>query len=76
MAQTIMMAKRYNKRPSELLGIENDYLAYIFDETAFFLENKATDKEGNIRWTSIRWSDTKGKGSGNEALIRFAQTGK
>ena len=74
MAQTIMMAKRYQKRPSEIMNIDNDYLAYMFDETAMYLENKATDDKGNLKWNRIRWSDN--KSGTNQDLIKFAQTGK
>lgn len=74
MAQTIMMAKRYKKRPSEIMGINNDYLAYMFDETAMYLENKATDDKGRLKWNRIRWSDN--ESGTNQDLIKFAQTGK
>ena len=56
------------------MGIDNDYLAYMFDETAIYLENKATDKEGTIRWNRIKWTDN--KSGTNKDLIKFAQTGK
>jgi len=69
-----MMAKRYKKRPSEIMGINNDYLAYMFDETAMYLENKATDDKGRLKWNRIRWSDN--KSGTNQDLIKFAQTGK
>lgn len=74
MAHTIMIAKRYQKRPSEILNIDNDYLAYMFDETAMYLENSATDKDGNLNWNKIRWIDNKPKT--NKDLIKFMQTGK
>lgn len=69
MAQVIIMAKRYNKRPSEMLSIDNDYLAYCFDEVALFLEVQATDDRGEINWNRIRWKDEKKKS--NKDLIEF-----
>lgn len=69
MAQVIIMAKRYNKRPSEMLNIDNDYLAYCFDEVALFLEAHATDDRGEINWNRIRWKGEKKKS--NKDLIEF-----
>jgi len=63
------MANKYQKRPSEILNIDNDYLAYCFDEAALYLEAEATDKEGNIKWNRIRWKDNKKKT--NKDLIDF-----
>jgi len=63
------MAKRYKKRPSEILNIDNDYLAYCFDEVALLLEAEATNKEGEINWNKIRWKDNKKKT--NKDLIDF-----
>jgi hypothetical protein len=70
MATTIMMAKEYNKRPSEIMGITNDYLAYIFDETALFLLRKATDDQERINWDRIRWKNDK-KNKSNKDLMEF-----
>ncbi len=71
MAQVIIMAKHYNKRPSEILNIDNDYLAYIFDEVALYLESEATDEKGNINWKKIRWTDNKKRS--NRDFIEFIQ---
>lgn len=32
------MAKTYRLRPSELLGVEDSYTAYCFDEACFYFE--------------------------------------
>jgi len=64
------MAKRYNKRPSEIMNIDNDYLAYIFDEAALYLEAEATDDKGQVNWNRIRWKGEKKKKS-NKDLIEF-----
>jgi hypothetical protein len=66
------MAKHYRKRPSEILNIDNDYLAYCFDEVALYLESEATDNNGNINWNRIRWEDDKGKSNNsNKDLMDF-----
>ncbi len=76
MAQVIMMSKRFRKRPSEILNIDNDYLAFIFDETALYLEDKATDDKGNIYINKLKWTDktqaahTHG-GTTNQAMMDF-----
>lgn len=56
------------------MGIDNDYLAYCFDEASYFLEKKATDDKGNINWNKIKWEDKKAKS--NKDLVKFIQTGK
>jgi hypothetical protein len=71
MAQVIIMAKHYRKRPSEILNIDNDYLAYIFDEVALFLEVEATDEKGNTNWNKIKWKDDKKKT--NKDFMEFLQ---
>lgn len=72
MAQVIILANKYQKRPSEILNIDNDYLAYIFDEVALYLESEATDDKGNINWNRIRWKDEKKKS--NKELIEFIKS--
>lgn len=69
MAQVIMMSREYNCRPSEIIFIDDEYLAYCFDEVAFYLLKMATDKEGNIDWRKIRWRGTEKKG--NKEFVRF-----
>ena len=74
MAQVIIMANKYRKRPSEILNIDNDYLAYCFDEAALYLEAEATDDKGQVNWNRIRWKDEKKKS--NRDLIKFIQNHK
>lgn len=71
MASLIMMSKEYQKRPSEIMGLSNDYAAYCFDEVALFLRYQATDKEGNIKWNRIKWKDEKAKT--NKDLMEFIE---
>lgn len=72
MAQVIILANKYRERPSEILGIDNDYLAYCFDEAALYLESEAMDEKGQVNWNKIRWKDEKEKKS-NKDLIKFIQ---
>jgi len=74
MAQVIILAKRYQKRPSEILNIDNDYLAYMFDEVALYLEAEATDDKGKTNWDRIKWADKKSQG--NKELIEFIEKNK
>ena len=68
------MAKQYQKRPSEILNIDNDYLAYMFDEMALYLEAEATDSKGKTNWNRIKWTDKKSQG--NKELIEFIEKNK
>ena len=70
MCQTIVMAKHYNKRPSEILNIDNDFLAYIFDEVALYLESEAIDDKGKYNWYKIRWESEM---KNNKEFIEFLQ---
>jgi len=71
MAQVIIMSKRYKERPSKIVGIEDTYLAYCFDEAALYLESEATDSKGVFKPNKIRWSSN--QPSGNKELIAFIQ---
>lgn len=37
------MVQRYNRRPSEFLGIEDPYTAYCFDEACTFIQKQLDD---------------------------------
>ena len=71
MAQIIMMAKEYRKRPSEILFIDDEYLAYCFDEVAYYLTTEAIDKKGQLNWNKFRWKNTERKT--NADFMRFLQ---
>lgn len=71
-----MIAQMYHKRPSEILGIMDEYEAYCFDETALYLLTAATEKDGRINWDKIRWkygSPVNKNRTTNSALIEFIQ---
>lgn len=72
MAQVIIMAKHYRKRPSDILNIDNDYLAYMFDEVALYLESEATDEKGNTNWKKIKWGNNEKQI--NKELMNFIQS--
>ena len=65
------MAKHYQKRPSEILNINNDYLAYMFDKVALYLEGETTDDKGKLNWNRIKWKDNKKKS--NKDFVDFIQ---
>lgn len=52
-----------------MLNIDNDYLAYCFDEAALYLEAEATNDKGEINWNRIRWKGEKKKS--NKDLMEF-----
>lgn len=74
MANVIMMAKTYQTRPSEIMGISDAYAAYCFDEAALFLLAEATGKDGELNWNKFRWRGAKAKS--NKDFIRFIGGGK
>lgn len=56
------------------MNIDNDYLAYMFDEMALFLEAEVTDSKGKMNWNRIKWTDKKPQG--NKELIEFIEKNK
>lgn len=59
------------------MGIDDDYLAYLFDETALFLEQHATDEKGRIDWNRINWKgENNREKTTNQKLIEFIQRHK
>lgn len=61
MVQTIIIAKKTNTRPSEILGIDYPYLAYMVDEFSLFLESQVTDDKGKVNWDRIKTKSENGK---------------
>ncbi len=39
------MAQEYNKRPSEIMYIEDHYTAFCFDEACFYITTQLRDKK-------------------------------
>lgn len=76
MAQTIIIAREYRKRPSEILGITNAYAAYCFDEVAVYLTREATEQDGTLNWEKLRWPAKKDKSNNNEAFKEFITKGR
>ena len=56
----IHLATQNRARPSELLGIEDDYTAYCLDETCLFMVNQARDGRSRTL-TGLRGSAESGK---------------
>ena len=54
MVNLIQMAHLYKTRPSKLLNIEYDLLAYMIDEFSIFLVQEVTNKNGDIEWNKIK----------------------
>ena len=68
MSQIITMARTYQQRPSEIMGIKDSYTAYCFDETAYYLTQQATDEDGITDFRRIKWTD-RPKQQNNQAFI-------
>jgi hypothetical protein len=74
-AQIIEMARHYQCKPSQILNIDDDYESYCVDEVAFFyVVNAKRDKNGNIKWDSLRWLD--GKKNDTKAFMDFLTKGR
>ena len=71
MAQVIMMSRRYNQKPSQIVNITDGYAAYCFDEAAFCMEMHALDKNGEYKWNRFKWKA--GRNRTNKDLIEFIQ---
>ena len=69
MAQIIMMARSYRKKPSEILGIKDEYTAFCLDEAAYMMEAEVIDKKGEYKWNKLKWKSDKPKS--NKDLINF-----
>ena len=65
-----MMARTYQRRPSEILCIDDEYVAYCIDEVAMLYVAKATDDKGNLKWGRLRWEEKQEK-KGNMDFIEF-----
>ena len=49
------MAKRYRQRPSNIIGVENEYASYCFDEACIFLYEALENKQ-ELKFDSGDWS--------------------
>lgn len=64
----INQSRMYNKKPSEMLNIQDEYIAYCFDEACIYIFNKIQD--GDIP----SWIDEKNTvPENNNNLIKFMQ---
>lgn len=57
----INQANRYNRLPSEILRIKDEYTAFCFDEVCLFISTKIenmSDKEiDNLNWTENKFDE-------------------
>ncbi|MCQ4921562.1 hypothetical protein NE686_00570 [Tissierella carlieri] len=68
------MGRYYQKRPSEIVNIDDEYIAYCFDEVCYFYVAEAMDDEGKINWNKIKWDKEIEKNSKtNKGLLEFMQ---
>ena len=57
----------YHKRPSEILGIQDEYTAFCFDEACIFIKAQLMDKK-KPRWIAQQKTP---KSKNNSGLIDF-----
>ena len=74
MAQIIILADQYQKRPSEILGVDDDYLAYCIDEASLRLKAEAMTDKG-VDWNRLRWSDAAPKKTNQDLMDFIARKG-
>lgn len=62
----ISLAKVYKKLPSEILGIDDEYTSFCFDEACAYITDRLQDKK------RPQWEDEKkaSAGKGNKELIK------
>jgi len=56
------MASTWKKRPSEMLNIDDEYIAYCFDEACTYIINQLKDDK------KPHWKQEKGNRSNNPGL--------
>ncbi len=68
------MGRHYQKRPSEIVNIDDEYIAYCFDEVCYFYTAEAMDDEGKINWNKIKWDkEVKKNSKTNKDILEFMQ---
>lgn len=64
------MGRYYQKKPSEIAAIDDDYIAYCFDEVCYFYVSEAMDDKGKINWNKIKWDSEREKKT-NKDFMEF-----
>lgn len=56
------------------MSIDDDYLAYCFDEVCYYYVNYAMDDKGKINWNKIKWDkEITEVNRSNKDLMNFIQ---
>lgn len=70
----MVLANHHNVRPSEILNIENDWLAYCFDEVCLYYKSECYDEEKyKYNWDKLTFKGDKPKNP-NAELMEFINT--
>lgn len=67
------MARHYNQRPSEILGLDDGYIAYCFDEVCYYYLSEVIDDDGKYNWSMIKWSEDKAVANTNKEFIEHVE---
>ena len=69
-----LTAEKWNRLPSEILGIKQELAAFCVDEAArlmLYMYRELDEKKRKVvRWSDTLTDDGKVKGSGNEAALQ------
>ncbi|AKA70131.1 hypothetical protein [Clostridium scatologenes] len=66
---TIAIAKQFNKRPSEIIGLDNLYEAFCFDEACLYIINEISKENSKTpKWNNENTNRTNNKDLINELL--------
>lgn len=76
MGTTLLMANHYNVKPSELIGLENEYTAYCFDEIGLMLWNEAIQEDGSIDFSKIYSKKENTPSKSNQGLAELMKGGR
>ena len=59
--QTILiLAKQYQKRPREIIGVDDPYMAYCFDEACLYIQQKQESGQNAKYWHEATFEDLYG----------------
>lgn len=70
-------SKAYQEKPSDIIGLGDEYLAFCFNEACLYMQNKLDERndEGKLivkSVESLNWLDKKNKSNqDNKKLIEF-----
>jgi len=70
--RVLSVSEKYNRRPSEIMGAEDEYTAFCFDEACAYILHKMTG-DGKKKGETPRWSEDReeSEAAETEDLVEF-----